>query len=316
MSDIAFQQTADIIARIVENVERVIVGKKKVIQRTVVSLMSGGHVLFDDVAGVGKTMLARALAVSIGGQFRRVQFTPDLLPSDVTGISVYNQQTCEFSFRPGPVFANMLLADEINRSSPRTQSALLEAMGERQVTVDGETYELGRPYMVLATQNPIEIEGIYPLPESQLDRFTMRLSIGYPSRDDEKAVVERQLLRHPIEALKPVTTPEQVVEMEETVARCHVADGIYDYALQIVIATRESEHVEVGASPRGTIALVRCAQALSVLEGRDFCTPDDVKRLAVSCLAHRIILKAEARLQGLTGIDLVKTAVDAATVAV
>jgi MoxR-like ATPase len=316
MPDIAFQQTADLISRIVENVENVIVGKREVIERTVVALLSGGHVLFDDVAGVGKTMLARALSVSIGGKFSRVQFTPDLLPSDVTGISVYNQQTCEFDFRPGPVFANMLLADEINRSSPRTQSALLEAMGERQVTVDGITYELSPPYMVLATQNPIEIEGIYPLPESQLDRFTMRLSIGYPTKEDEKRVIERQLLRHPIETLKPVTTPDQVVQMQETVSHCHVADGIYDYAIQIVTHTRESEHVEVGASPRGSIALVRCAQGLAVMEGRDFCTPDDVKRLAVSCLAHRVILKAEARLQGLTGRDMVKAAVDSTTVAV
>jgi MoxR-like ATPase len=268
------------------------------VELTIVALMGGGHALIEDVPGLGKTMLGRALAVSIGGRFRRIQFTPDLLPSDVTGVTVFNQKSGEFEFRPGPVFANVLLADEINRTSPRTQSALLEAMAEQQVTVDGVTYRLPQPFLVLATENPIEAEGIYPLPESQLDRFMMRLRIGYPSAAAEREIVRRQLIRHPIETLEPVTSPEEVRAVQAAVARCYVDERIYQYALALVRQTREEEVVAVGASPRGTIALIRAAQALAVLQGRDFVIPDDVKRLAVPCLAHRLILKPRARMQG------------------
>jgi len=272
--------------------------------------MAGGHVLFEDVAGLGKTMLARALAVSMGGTFRRVQFTPDLLPTDVTGVTVFNQRSGDFEFRPGPVFANVLVADEINRTSPRTQSALLEAMAEQQVTMDGVTHELPRPFFVMATENPIELEGTYPLPVSQLDRFTLRLSIGYPSEKAETEVVRRQLVRHPIETLKAVTTSEEVLHVQWVVSHCHVDDRIYAYAIALVNQTRQSEEVEVGASPRGTIALIRTAQARAVLEGRDFVIPDDIKALATLCLPHRLILRPEARLRGTSALSLVDRVVD------
>jgi len=305
MEQADIRAATEICARLRQNVERVIVGKRQVLQHTLTALMSGGHVLFEDVAGLGKTMLARALAVSMGGTFRRVQFTPDLLPTDVTGVTVFNQRTGDFEFRPGPVFANVLVADEINRTSPRTQSALLEAMAEEQVTMDGVTYRLPRPFFVMATENPVEIEGTYPLPVSQLDRFTLRLSIGYPSPEAEAEVVKRQLVRHPIETLKPVATPKEVLRAQWAVSHCHVDEALYRYAIAIVGATREAPEVEVGASPRGTIALIRTAQARAVLEGRDFVIPDDIKAMAPLCLPHRLILKPEARLQGRSAEDLV-----------
>ncbi|MBP8955253.1 MAG: MoxR family ATPase, partial [Armatimonadetes bacterium] len=301
---------AEAIAALVANIERVIVGKRETVERTVVALISGGHVLIEDVPGVGKTMLARSLALSIGGQFQRIQFTPDLLPTDVTGISVYDQSTQRFEFRKGPVFANILLADEINRAGPRTQSALLEAMEEHQVTQDGVTYPLPDPFMVIATENPIEYEGVYPLPESQLDRFLLRLELGYPSREEEKTVVKRQLIAHPVEALEPVASSAEVARVNQVVRACHVAEDVYNYALDIIQATRESESLRLGASPRGTLGLIRCAQALATLRGRDFVSPDEIKELAPSVLAHRVILRPEARMSGQTANDLILRILD------
>ncbi len=291
---------ADLCRRIMDNVEQVIYGKREVIERTLVAMIAGGHMLFEDVPGVGKTMLARAVACTIGCGFSRIQFTPDLLPSDVTGVSIYDQKTGEFRFRKGPVFTHILLADEVNRATPRTQSSLLEAMEERQVTVDGITHPLPRPFMVMATENPIEYEGVYPLPESQLDRFLIRDRIGYPDRPSEKSVVARQLTRHPIEQLRAVTSAEEVILLQQVAAECHVADAIYDYALGLVEATRQSETLYLGASPRGTLALIRCAQAVATIRGRDFVEPDDIKQLAVPILAHRVLLSAEARMGDLT----------------
>lgn len=291
---------AALCGRLMDNVERVIFGKREVIERTLVAMIAGGHILFEDVPGVGKTMLARAVARTIGCDFSRIQFTPDLLPSDVTGVSIYDQKTGEFRFRMGPVFSNILLADEVNRATPRTQSSLLEAMEEQQVTVDGTTYRLPKPFMVIATENPIEYEGVYPLPESQLDRFLIRDRIGYPERQAEKDVVSRQLTGHPIDQLDPVTDAEEVLELQQVAAQCHVADALYDYTLSLIEATRQSETLYLGASPRGTLALIRSAQALATIRGRDFVEPDDLKQLAVPTLAHRVLLSADARMGDLT----------------
>ena len=293
-----------------DNVERVIVGKREVIERTLVAMIAGGHILFEDVPGVGKTMLARAVARTIGCGFSRIQFTPDLLPSDVTGVSIYDQKTGEFRFRHGPVFTNILLADEVNRATPRTQSSLLEGMEERQVTVDGITHELPLPFMVIATENPIEYEGVYPLPEYQLDRFLIRQKIGYPDRAAEKEVVVRQLQRHPIDALEPIASAEAVVELQQVAAQCHVAANLYDYVLDLVATTRASETLYLGASPRGTLAMIRCAQALATIRGRDYIEPDDLKQLAVPTLAHRVLLSAEARMGDLTTAQVVQELLD------
>ena len=300
------QAAAALCGQIMDNVERVIVGKREVIERTLVAMIAGGHILFEDVPGVGKTMLARAVARTIGCSFSRIQFTPDLLPSDVTGVSIYDQKTGEFRYRQGPVFANILLADEVNRATPRTQSSLLEAMEERQVTVDGITHELPRPFMVIATENPIEYEGVYPLPESQLDRFLIRQKIGYPDRAAEKEVVVRQLQQRPLDALAPVATAHGVTELQQVAARCHLADNLYDYVLDLVEATRRSETLYLGASPRGTLSLIRCAQALATIRGRDYVEPDDLKELAVPILAHRVLLSAEARMGDLTTAQVIQ----------
>ncbi|MBD3291808.1 MAG: AAA domain-containing protein [Armatimonadia bacterium] len=308
------EEAAAVCSRIADNVERVIVGKREAVERSLVAMIARGHVLLEDVPGVGKTMLARSLAASIGGDFRRVQFTPDLLPTDVTGVSIYDQRAGEFSFRPGPVFANIVLADEINRASPRTQSSLLEAMEERQVTVDGVTHELPRPFMVIATENPIEYEGVYPLPESQLDRFLLRFSIGYPQRDEEKQIVRGQLEGHPVETLEPVATAAEVAQVQRVVARCHVSEDVYDYVLDLIEGTRESDQLYLGAGPRGSLALVRCAQAVATLEGREFVGPDDIKAVAVQALAHRLIPRPEARVSGVTGTEVVEGLLESTSV--
>jgi MoxR-like ATPase len=282
----------------IDNVERVIVGKRPVVELVVVALLCEGHVLIEDAPGTGKTMLARAMAITTGLKFRRIQCTPDLLPNDVTGVSVFNQKTREFEFRPGPAFCNILLADEINRATPRTQSALLEAMGEAQITVDGVTYPLERPFLVLATQNPIEFEGTFPLPEAQLDRFLMRLSLGYPGPADEDAMMKMQQTVHPIDTLEQAVDGARLPELQGEVRAVHVADGIRRYILDLVTATRVHAALALGASPRGSLALLRCAQARAALAGRGFVIPDDVKQVAPACLVHRMMVNPENALGG------------------
>jgi len=284
--------------RIVDNVDRVIVGKRNVTELMLVALLCEGHVLIEDVPGVGKTTMARAMARSIGGQFRRLQFTPDLLPSDVSGIVFFNQKTGEFEHRPGPIFSNVLLADEINRATPRTQSALLEAMEERTVTIEGDTLPLPRPFLVLATENPVELEGTFPLPEAQLDRFFLRLEIGYPGPEEELELLARFQTANPLETLEPVTSPEDLMAAVQTIRQIHVDDELRAYIIDITRATRAHDTVRLGVSPRGTFALFRASQALASIRGRGFVIPDDVKTLGRPVLAHRIMLSPEARLRG------------------
>jgi MoxR-like ATPase len=284
--------------RIVENVARVIVGKDEVIELCLVALLCEGHVLLEDVPGIGKTTLAKAIARSVGCTFRRIQFTPDLLPSDVTGILYFNQKAQDFEFRPGPIMSQVVLADEINRATPRTQSALLEAMQERQVTVDVETMPLPRPFMVLATQNPIELEGTFPLPEAQVDRFLMRVALGYPGKADEDAILLRYEQRDPLDTLEPVIGAEDLLRIQQQVKAVMVEDSVREYIVDVVRATRDHVAVELGVSPRGTLALYRTAQALAALRGRTFVIPDDVKYLAPPVLTHRIIISPQTRLRG------------------
>lgn len=290
--------------RVIENIENVIVGKRETVELAVISLLCQGHLLIEDVPGVGKTMLARSLARSLGCRFSRIQFTPDMLPSDVTGVSIFNQVSREFEFRPGPVMAQIVLADEINRATPKTQAALLEAMEERQVTVDGVTHNLPRPFMVLATQNPIEYEGTFPLPEAQLDRFLLRVRLGYPLMDDEINVMDRQQFRHPIEVLERVVSDREVLEAQEAVRDVYVAPPVKRYIVELTSRTREFPDVYLGASPRGSLTLYRAGQARAAMEGRDFVLPDDVKALAEAALGHRVILGPAARLRDL-GTDQV-----------
>ncbi len=291
--------------RIIQNVERVIVGKRKEIELAITVLMCGGHLLIVDVPGVGKTMMARALARSTGLTFRRIQFTPDLLPSDITGVSVYNQKTGDFEFRPGPIMAQVVLADEVNRATPKTQSALLEAMEERQVTVDGVTHRMPQPFMVIATQNPIEYEGTFPLPEAQLDRFMAQIHLGYPSPTDEVLVLDAQQIQHPVDSLEQVTNATEILQLQAAVKEIYVDPLIKQYIVALANATRQHEAVYLGASPRGSLSLFRTAQARALLAGRDFVTPDDVKALAHATLAHRIIVSPGARVKGTTAEEVV-----------
>ncbi len=283
---------------IIRNVERVIVGKRHVIEMTMVAMLCEGHVLLEDVPGVGKTMLARSIALSLGCSFKRLQCTPDLLPTDITGVSIFNQKTSEFEFRPGPAFVNVLLADEINRATPRTQSALLEAMGEYQVTVDGETRPLPRPFLVMATQNPIEYEGTFPLPEAQLDRFLLRLEMGYPSFEEEERILENLRREHPIQTIGPVVDVNELPALQSQVWDVNVDETVRAYVVRLVNATRSHPDLALGASPRGSLGLYRASQALAAIQGRDFVLPDDVKRLAPFVLAHRLIMKPESALRG------------------
>jgi len=290
-----------IFIRVLDNVERVIFGKRSVIETVVAALAARGYVLIEDLPGVGKTILARALAVSVQGQYRRVQCTPDLLPSDVTGVSIYDPKEMQFKFRPGPVFTNVLLVDEVNRATPRTQAAFLEAMEERQVSVDGRAYPIPKPFFLIATQNPIEMAGTFPLPEAQLDRFMMRISIGYPSDAVEVDMLRSQHEVHPIRDLRPVMDAEHLMKTQDAVRRVFVHDSMRRYVQRLVAETRRHPHAAIGASPRGSIHLVRASQALAAIRRSDFVTPDHVKDLAVPVLAHRIMVKPQSRVQGVNG---------------
>ena len=293
-------QSATSIAReIVDNVSKVIVGKQPVIERALAAVIAQGHILIEDVPGVGKTMLAKSISSSIGCSFKRIQFTPDLLPSDIVGVSIYNQSTREFQFRPGPVMAQIVLVDEINRATPKTQSALLEAMEELQVSVDGVTRPLEQPFIVMATQNPIEYEGTFPLPEAQLDRFLMRISLGYPSFTDELSVIEQQEKTHPIDELEAVASPEDVIKLQKAAQNIYVDTAVREYIVGLIEATRNHEDVSLGASPRASLGMFRAVRGMAILRDRDYAIPDDVKELAYAVLAHRLILSPAARMRGL-----------------
>lgn len=307
----AVTDVTELASRIVENVDRVIVGKRPVAELILVALLCERHVLIEDIPGVGKTTLARAVARSIGGQFRRIQFTPDLLPSDVSGITFFNQKTGEFTFREGPVFTNILLADEVNRATPRTQSALLEAMEERTVTIEGDTRELPRPFLVLATENPVELEGTFPLPEAQMDRFLLRISVGYPEDEDaELEILERYRLQHPLEDLMPVADPDDLLQCARECRDVHVEPDVRRYLARIVRATREDETVSLGVSPRGALGLFLASQALAAIRGRAYVLPDDIRELAGPVMRHRVILNPEARLRGRTSEDVLQGIID------
>ncbi len=302
--------------KLTSNIETVVIGKRQEIVLSLVSFFCEGHILLEDVPGVAKTVLARALSQSIGCSFKRAQCTPDLLPTDITGASIFNPKTTEFEFRPGPVFSNILLADEINRATPRTQSALLEAMAERRVTVDGITHELDPPFLVIATQNPVDHEGTFPLPEAQLDRFLVRLSLGYPSAEQEARLLDMLRGGHPLDTLEPVVSVEDVLSCQQAIRAIEVDAKVRDYIVQLVQATREHEDVALGGSPRASIALFRTAQALAGIRGQEFVTPDEVKRMLRPVLGHRLILKAESRLRKVTYEDVLEEILDRVSVPV
>jgi len=310
------RQIKDTALKVKESVERVIVGKGEVVELAIIALLCEGHILIEDVPGLGKTVLAKSLAKSLGCSFRRIQCTPDLLPSDITGTYIFNQKTSDFEFRPGPVMSQLVLADEINRATPRTQSALLEAMQERQVTAEGETKPLPRPFMVMATQNPIELEGTFPLPEAQLDRFLMKIQMGYPSAEDDRLILSRFRKTDPLEGLEPVITADDLTGMQKACRDVHVADDVEDYIVRLIHATREHDAVELGASPRAMMALYNVSQAWAALQGRAFVTPDDVKYLVTSVLIHRIIPKSESRLRGQKAEQTLKEIIDSVSVPV
>jgi MoxR-like ATPase len=320
MSDALETSTLNDVQRLAEavraNVARVIIGKLDVIDLLLIALLSDGHVLLEDVPGMGKTVMAKALARSIGSTFQRVQGTPDLLPSDVTGVSYFDQRRNEFIFRPGPIFAQILLVDEINRATPRTQSALLEAMAERQVTVERETMPLPRPYLVLATQNPIELEGTFPLPEAQLDRFLLRVRVGYPSQDEEQAIVHRFKEAEPLDQLQPVVSAQEMLAAQHVIRKVQWQPEVERYLIAIIRATREHPAVNLGVSPRGTLALCRACEAFAAMQGRDFVQPDDIKRLAPSVLSHRLLVTTRSRLRGSASDTIISEIVDALPVPV
>ena len=309
-------RVSDAAARVKANIGRVLVGKEDVVELVLAAVLSGGHILVEDVPGIGKTTLARALAGSLDCVFRRIQFTPDLMPSDITGIHFYNQKSGEFEFRPGPIISQVVLADEINRATPRTQSALLEAMGERQLTIDETTVALPAPFLVIATQNPIELEGTFPLPEAQLDRFLIRLQMGYPDEPEEEEMLLRFENADPLADLNPVTAAQEVLEFQSLVQRVYVDPVLRNYAVRIVQATRQHPEVELGASPRATIGLYRCSQALAVIRGREYVTPDEIKSLAPYTLSHRVILKSQARLRERTPASIIQDILEQVTVPV
>lgn len=302
------EPTAELLHRIVDEVEKAIVGKRQMVELAVLTLLCDGHLLIEDIPGVGKTTLAKALARAIGGKFRRIQFTPDLLPADVTGTNVFNPKTLGFELHPGPVFANVVLADEINRATPKTQSSLLECMEERQVTIDGVSHPLPKPYFVIATQNNVEMLGTYPLPEAQMDRFFIRLSLGYPSARDEVMILSRQQQEHPLQHVQQVAEPEQIVQAQEQIRTVFVHDSVRSYIVEVVNATRRHPHVQLGASPRGSLNLMHASQAYAMLQGRDYVLPDDVKAVAKAVLSHRLILKPEARVRGIDATQVVAEA--------
>jgi MoxR-like ATPase len=292
--------------KITENIKQVIVGKDKAIELMLATLLAEGHLLLEDVPGVGKTLLAKSLARSIGGTFHRIQFTPDLLPSDITGFNIYNQKESKFVFKPGPIMSNVVLADEINRTIPRTQSSLLESMQERQVTVDGVTMDLPSPFLVIATQNPIELEGTFPLPEAQLDRFLMRINLGYPSPKEEILILERFQQEDPLEKLPAVTTPEEILNLQKEREKIYISQGVKHYIVNLANATRNSPKIRYGASPRASLHLMRAAQSFAALRGRNFVLPDDIKELFTPVLAHRLLIDSKERLKGITDQNILQ----------
>jgi MoxR-like ATPase len=316
MEEKVVKEIRDAAMKVKENVERVIVGKGEVVELAIIALLCEGHILFEDVPGLGKTVLAKSLARSLGCSFRRIQCTPDLLPSDITGTYIFNQKTADFEFRPGPVMSQVVLVDEINRATPRTQSALLEAMQERQVTAEGETKPLPRPFLVMATQNPIELEGTFPLPEAQLDRFLMKIQIGYPSAEDDRLILSRFRQSDPLEELSSVLSSDELLKMQKACREVHIAEDVEDYIIRLVHATRKHASIELGASPRAMLALYNASQALAAIRGRAFVTPDDIKYMVTPVLIHRLITKSESRLRGHKAEQTLKEIMDSVFVPV